>query len=179
MKIKNILRELQYYLSIRQIGKTTLLKKGIDEYPYYHWIVVPTIEYGRNIISPVNKLHNLVSLDNLEKIRTTHQAMIIDQEANLEIFNRSLEEIEKLEFQVMKRKVWLDTLTKITSRYESQYYKLQSHMMLGDTIRFWELRKLWEFHQTRNTIVKSMLAEYMDTTTAFKTLQSLINTEQK
>jgi hypothetical protein len=96
MKIKEILKELQHYLSIRQTGKTTLLKKGINEYPYYHWIVVPTIDYGKSITIPSNKLHNLVTLNDLQKVRGTHQAMIIDQEANLQIFSMALDAIQRL-----------------------------------------------------------------------------------
>lgn len=138
-KIKDILRELQYYLSIRKTGKTTLLKKGVDEYPFYHWIVVPTMEYGNNIITPSNKLHKLVSLNNLKNIRSTQQAMIIDQEANLEIFSKALFEIEKLEEQNQKQNSLMHEIIDLAEMYQNDLHEIQSHMMNGLRIPFWNI----------------------------------------
>lgn len=138
-KIKDILKELQYYLSIRKTGKTTLLKKGVDEYPFYHWILVPNIEYGKNIITPSNKLHKLVSLNNLENIRGTHQAMIIDQEANLQIFSMALSEIEKLEEQNQKQNGLMHEITDLAEMYQDDLHQIQNHMMDGLRIPFWNI----------------------------------------
>jgi hypothetical protein len=138
-KIKDILRELQYYLSIRKIGKTTLLKKGVDDYPFYHWIVVPTIEYGKNIITPSNKLHKLVSLNSLENIRGTQQAMIIDQEANLQIFSMALSEIEQLEEQNRKQNGFMHEITDLAEMYQNDLHQIQNHMLDGLQIPFWNI----------------------------------------
>lgn len=138
-KIKDILRELQYYLSIRKTGKTTLLKKGVDEYPFYHWIVVPNIEYGNNIITPSNKLHKLVSLNNLENIRGTQQAMIIDQEANLQIFSMALSEIEKLEVQNQKQNGLMHEITDLAEMYQDDLHQIQHHLLDGLRIPFWNI----------------------------------------
>lgn len=139
MKIKDILRELQYYLSIRQTGKTTLLKKGVDEYPFYHWIVVPNIKYGENIITPSNKLHKLVSLDNLQPIRGTHQAMIIDQEANLQIFQMAFWEIQRLEDESKQKTNLAHEIAELAEMYQDDLHQIQHHLLDGLRIPFWNI----------------------------------------
>ena len=177
MKIKEILKELQYYLSIRQTGKTTLLKKGINEYPYYHWIVVPTIEYGKNITIPSNKLHKLVSLNNLQNVRGTHQAMIIDQEANLEIFTKSLEEIERLEIESDRKTKLSHEIVDLTEMFQNDLILLQNNMMDGLRIPFWNLFARWEHRNRSFELAKSILDNGKRYTQKFKEIKSYYNFE--
>jgi hypothetical protein len=143
-KIKNILKQLSYYLSIRQTGKTTLLKKGIDEYPYYHWIVVPKLEYAKHMVSPSNKLHNLVTLNNLTPLVGTKQAMIIDQEANLQIFQMALDEIQRLEDDSNGKNELLHQIVDLVEMYQNDLHQIQNHMLDGLRIPFWDLKGKWE-----------------------------------
>jgi hypothetical protein len=140
--IKDILSELQYYLSIRQTGKTTLLKKGVDEYPHYHWIVVPKIKYGRDIVDTKNnKLHKLVSLNNLQNIRGTHQAMIIDQEANLQIFNMTLSEFDRLEDTIKSRDNTISELYNLYDSNSSNLNELKEYLLESNSIKWWQFGK--------------------------------------
>jgi len=183
MKIKEILRELQYYLSIRQTGKTTLLKKGIDEYPYYHWIVVPTIEYGKKMIIPSNKLHKLVSLDDIgsgngSKIRGTQQAMIIDQEANLQIFTKSLQEIERLEQQNLKYAELVSDITDLGESYQTDLHEIQNHIMEGLRIPFWNLKRKWEYRNKSIKLAKYGIEKSKDYSRKFDKLKSYFPLEK-
>jgi hypothetical protein len=138
-KIKNILKNLSYYLSIRQTGKTTLLKKGVDEYPYYHWIVVPNLNYAKHIVTPSNKLHNLVTLDTLDKLVGTKQAMIIDQQANLQIFQMALDEIHRLEIESDMKTKLAHEIVDLLEMYQDDLHKLQHHFLDGLIIPFWDV----------------------------------------
>jgi hypothetical protein len=177
MKIKEILKELQYYLSIRQTGKTTLLKKGIDEYPYYHWIVVPTIEYGKKMVIPSNKLHNLVSLNNLQKVRGTHQAMIIDQEANLQIFSMALDEIHRLENESDTKTKLSHEIVDLTEMYQDDLHKIQHHMLDGMRIPFWNLVEQWKHRKRSFELAKYILDNGKRYTQKFKEIKSYYNFE--
>jgi hypothetical protein len=177
MKIKEILKELQYYLSIRQTGKTTLLKKGINEYPYYHWIVVPTIGYGKSITIPSNKLHNLVTPNDLQKVRGTHQAMIIDQEANLQIFSMALDEIQRLEDESDRKTKLSHEIVDLTEMYQDDLHKIQHHIMDGLRIPFWNLMEQWKYRKRSIELAKYILDNGKRYTQKFKEIKSYYNFE--
>jgi hypothetical protein len=177
MKIKEILRELQYYLSIRQTGKTTLLKEGVDNYSKYHWIVVPTTTYGEKLFDRRNKLHQLVSLNNLQKLRGTQQAMIIDQEANLQIFSMALDKIEKLEDESDRKTKLSHEIVDLTELYQDDLHRLQNHMMDGLRIPFWNLMEQWRYRKRSIELAKSILDNGKRYTQKFKEIKSYYNFE--
>jgi hypothetical protein len=177
MKIKEILKELQHYLSIRQTGKTTLLKKGINEYPYYHWIVVPTIDYGKSITIPSNKLHNLVTLNDLQKVRGTHQAMIIDQEANLQIFSMALDAIQRLEDESDRKTKLSHEIVDLTEMFQDDLHKIQKHMMDGLRIPFWNLVEQWKYRKRSIELMDYLLDNGKRYTQKFKEIKSYYNFE--
>jgi hypothetical protein len=177
MKIKDILRELQYYLSIRRTGKTTLLKKGIDEYPYYHWIVVPTIEYGKTMVIPSNKLHKLVSLDDIgsgngSKIRGTHQAMIIDQEANLQIFQMAFGEIQRLEDESVEKTKLAHEIAKLVEMYQDDLHKLQNHFLNGLKISCWNLFESYRYKKKSIELMDYTISNNKRYSEQFKRIKS-------
>lgn len=178
MKIKEILRELQYYLSIRQTGKTALLKNGIDEYPKYHWIVVPNIEYGVKVLAnPSNKLHQLVFLYNLQNLRGTQQAMIIDQEANLQIFSMALDEIQRLEIKSDRKTKLSHEIVDLTEMFQDDLHKIQHHMVDGLSIPFWNLVEQWKYRKRSIKVAKSILDNGKRYTQKFKEIKSYYNFE--
>jgi hypothetical protein len=178
MKIKEILKELQYYLSIRQTGKTALLKNGIDEYPKYHWIVVPNIEYGVKVLAnPSNKLHQLVSLYNLQNLRGTQQAMIIDQEANLQIFSMALDEIHRLETESNRTTKLSHEIVDLTEMFQYDMHKLQHHIMDGLRIPFWNLMEQWKYRKRSIELVDYLLSNGKKYTQKFKEIKSTYNFE--
>jgi hypothetical protein len=177
MKIKEILRELQYYLSIRQTGKTTLLKEGVDNYSKYHWIVVPTIAYGEKLFDRRNKLHQLVSLNNLQKLRGTQQAMIIDQEANLQIFSMALDEIHRLETESDRKTKLSHEIVDLTEMFQDDLHKIQNHMMDGLGIPFWNLVEQWRYRKRSIEVAKYILDNSKRYTQKFKEIKSYYNFE--
>jgi hypothetical protein len=177
MKIKEILRELQYYLSIRQTGKTTLLKEGVDNYSKYHWIVVPTIGYGEKLFDRRNKLHQLVTIDTLKKVRGTQQAMIIDQQANLEIFSMSLDAIQRLEDESDRKTKLSHEIVDLTEMFQYDLHKIQNHMMDGLRIPFWNLVEQWKYRKRSIELAKYILDNGKRYTQKFKEIKSYYNFE--
>jgi hypothetical protein len=177
MKIKEILRELQYYLSIRQTGKTTLLKEGVDNYSKYHWIVVPTIGYGEKLFDRRNKLHQLVTIDTLKKVRGTQQAMIIDQEANLQIFSMALDEIHRLETESNRTTKLSHEIVDLTEMFQYDMHKLQHHIMDGLRIPFWNLMEQWKYRKRSIELVDYLLSNGKKYTQKFKEIKSTYNFE--
>jgi hypothetical protein len=155
--VKEILKQLQYHLSIRQIGKTTLLKVGVDDYPKYHCIVVPNIEYARRTFNPINKLHNFVSLNNLENLRGTNQPMIIDQEANREIFKMVLYEFDDLDNIIQTKDNIITTLTSTKDKYYSDLCELKSHLSEGYQIHWWQFKKRKQHKLKQVELLKSIV----------------------
>lgn len=172
MKIKNILRELQYYLLIRQTGKTTLLKNGIDNYPRYHWVVVPTLEYADSIVDKNNKLQRPVAIDNITKIRGTHQAMIIDQEANLLIFSRALDEIDRLESETSYYLKTSHEIVDLTQLYQSDLHKMQIHIMTGLQIPWWNIFQKWKHRKETILLVDYIMGQRHRYDEHFKKIKS-------
>jgi hypothetical protein len=174
--IRKILKELEQYLSIRGVGKTTLLKDGVDEYNRYHWIVVPTIEYGHKMFGRDNKLHNYVTLNNLtNNLRGTSQAMVIDQEANLQIFKMALNEIDKLDTEIEMINRIRNSLLDLIGLYQSDSHALQNHIMCEMQIKWWEFSKRW-FHRKSTKLLMELIQEnskrYSD---IFNQISELIN----
>lgn len=172
MDIKNILKNLSYYLSIRQTGKTTLLKKGVDEYPYYHWIVVPNLDYAKEIVTPSNKLHNLVTLDTLDRLVGTKQAMIIDQEANLQIFQMALDEIHRLELEGDRKNKLAHEIVDLLEMYQNDLHQMQNHMLDGLRIPFWNLKAKWKHRKKSIELVSYTIERGKDYADGFKKIKS-------
>lgn len=172
MDIKNILKNLSYYLSIRQTGKTTLLKKGVDEYPYYHWIVVPNLDYAKQIVTPSNKLHNLVTLDTLDRLVGTKQAMIIDQQANLQIFQMALDEIHRLEMDSDMKNKLAHEIVDLLEMYQNDLHQMQNHMLDGLRIPFWNLKAKWKHRKKSNELVSYTIERGKEYAEGFKKIKS-------
>jgi hypothetical protein len=154
------------------------LKNGIDEYSKYHWIVVPTIEYGMKVLAnPSNKLHNLVSLNNLQKVRGTSQAMIIDQEANLQIFSMALDEIQRLEDESDRKTKLSHEIVDLTEMFQDDMHKLQHHIMDGLRIPFWNLVEQWKYRKRSIELAKYILDNGKRYTQKFKEIKSYYNFE--
>lgn len=172
MDIKNILKNLSYYLSIRQTGKTTLLKKGVDEYPYYHWIVVPNLDYAKQIVTPSNKLHNLVTIDTLDRLVGTKQAMIIDQQANLQIFQMALDEIHRLEMDIDRKNKLAHEIVDLLEMYQDDLHQMQNHMLDGLRIPFWNLNAKWKHRKKSIELVSYTIERGKDYADGFKKIKS-------
>lgn len=170
--IKNILKQLSYYLSVRQTGKTTLLKRGVDEYPYNHWIVVPKLEYAKHMISPSNKLHNLVTFDTLDRLVGTKHAMIIDQEANLQIFQMALDEIHRLEMDGDRKNKLAHEIVDLLEIYQDDLHQTRNHILDGLKIPLWNLKARWKYRKKSIELVSYTIKRDKEYTEGFKKIKS-------
>lgn len=171
-KIKNILKQLSHYLSIRQTGKTELLRTGTDEYSKYHWIVVPNLNHAKQIVTPSNKLHNLVTLNTLDRLVGTKQAMIIEQEANLQIFQMALDEIHRLEVESDRKTKLAHEIVGLLEMYQDDLHQIQNHMLDGLRIPFWDLKAKWKHRKKSNELVSYTIERSKDYAEGFKKIKS-------
>jgi len=94
MKIQKKLEELlQYYMSTRNIGHTTLLKEGSKHYNKEFFVLSLHIkDCGYLELKP----QQVISLENLDKLRGHDKPLIIDNGAMIELLGDALMKIEGL-----------------------------------------------------------------------------------
>jgi len=95
MEIKRVLEELNaYYLTTRQAGHTTLMKRGISNYERKKLVMVHNMSYGRDLRIPKNEI---VTLNSLDRLRGNDLPLVIDNSTLTTIFRESLSEYTRLE----------------------------------------------------------------------------------
>lgn len=111
MKIKDKLKTLcNYYNFTRKVGHTTLLRKGTDNFEEDKLILA----YNKHCHTHLNQPpDNVVSLSNLNSLRDKRTPLVIDNDALSMILADSLNEIERLEAEIIKYKRALAVFTDI------------------------------------------------------------------
>lgn len=95
MKVKEKLRSLlTYYETSRQIGHTTLMKIGTNNYEKEKLVLSYNMSHGDNLGF---KRNEIVSWQNLERLCGHRKPMVIDNWTLSVILSDTLKEIEKLE----------------------------------------------------------------------------------
>lgn len=109
MKIKEKLKILyNYYNFTRKVGHTSLLKIGIDNFKDDKIVLVGLNRCCTYINESIN---NVISLNSLNKLIGKNLPMAIDNDALSIILNESINEIEKLEQEIVKYKMALRIFT--------------------------------------------------------------------
>ena len=93
--LTQMLATISYSLSLRGIGKTTLLKKGADGYPDNFLLITRTLAQANKITT--NPKCMPLPLDSLERIRGNRYPILIDHEALLYIVSQVQYRISDLE----------------------------------------------------------------------------------
>ncbi len=174
MEIKKILEELQQYLSLRQTGKTSLLKSGIDNYDRNHFVLVPTVEYGNKVLGTTKSksIQKLVTFVNLNKLKGSNYPLIIDQEANLQIFSMALDKIQHLEMESDRKTKLSHEILDLAEMFQDDLHKIQNHMMDGLMIPFWNLAEQWRHRKRLIVLADYILSNSKKYTQKFKEIKS-------
>lgn len=114
-KIKEI---LQYYLVNRNIGHTTLLKHGIDNFGYYDQKFFVLCRSMGDYIFLSTKSKNIVSWNNIEKLRGYNRPLAIDNGAMIELLSESLSELSKIETLEKQNKELLKKVDELKTNLE-------------------------------------------------------------
>ena len=95
MDIERVLEELSaYFVSSRQVGHTTLMKRGTSNFEQKKRVIVHNMSYGRDLGVPKNEI---VTLNSLERLRGCDLPLAIDNCSLTTIFTKSLERYRQLE----------------------------------------------------------------------------------
>jgi hypothetical protein len=121
-----------YINEIRGKGKTSLLKKGIDDYDKSFHLLTVNKEMGKNITK--NKKCNIVTLNSLDNLRGSDKPLIIDQEA-----------IAQLSFDTAKylkdHSEVLDHIMSVSEQYQSAYHEYVRLTLEYMSTEWWQFKK--------------------------------------
>lgn len=142
-KLGNIHLQLYSYINeVRGKGKTSLLKKGIDNYDKSFLLLTVNQSMAKDLTK--NKKCKVVTLNSIEKIIGSDKPIVIDQEA-----------IAKLSFETAKtlknQTEMLDHLMSLTEQYQSAYHEYVKIALEYLDTEWWQFRK-------RSRLAKQMLA---------------------
>ena len=118
MEIKRVLLELTaYYLSSRQVGHTTLMKRGVSNYERKKLVLVHNMSYGRDLGVPKNET---ITPNSLDRLRGCDVPLAIDNGTLSEIFRTSLDAHCRLEEEKDKIKQQRDDASRLAYRRETE-----------------------------------------------------------
>ena len=97
MNIREVLQTIDaYYQTSRQVGHTTLMKRGISNYEHRKLVMVHNMSYGRDLRVRNNEL---VTPNSLDRLRGNDLPLVIDNGVLSEIFREAFQEYTRLESQ--------------------------------------------------------------------------------
>jgi len=103
MKIEKKLETLlQYYLSTRNAGHTTLMREGTTHYDRPFFILVHHTEYGKNL--NYGNIKDIISYQNLDKLIGHSRPLAIDNGVMAELLADALMRIEALKDEIEELK---------------------------------------------------------------------------
>jgi hypothetical protein len=130
MNIKKKLETLlQYYLTTRQVGHTTLMKEGTNHYDKPFFVLCHSMVHGESLGFDVT---NTISYGNPDKLRGHNRPLVIDNGVIPEILSDALMRIETLEeenekLRKMSQTILVgpnDELWKAAEKYKKQVDRL-------------------------------------------------------
>ena len=121
-----------YVNEVRGKGKTSLLKKGIDDYDKSFHLLTVNKEMGKTLTN--NKKCNIVTLHSLDNLRGSDKPLIIDQEA-----------IAQLSFDTAKhlkdQSEILDHTLSMSERYQNAYHEYVRLTLEYMSTEWWQFKK--------------------------------------
>lgn len=121
-----------YITEVRGKGKTSLLKKGIDDYDKSFHLLTVNREMGKNLTK--NKKCNIITLNSIDNLRGSDKPLIIDQEA-----------IAQLSFDTAKylkdQSVLLDHIMSVSEQYQTAYHEYVRLTLEYMSTEWWQFKK--------------------------------------
>jgi hypothetical protein len=145
----NIKEKLNFLISIfskREIGNTTLIKKGIDNYDRPFRVISHSLSFSKEVIGD-SKFGNPLTITRTGSIASKGPA-VLDHQLLCSIASESLEEIEKLEELSEKSSKFMNSVMVMSERYQERCHNIEDI-----TLELW-LCPWWNFNLKRKLIKK-------------------------
>lgn len=178
---KNTLRDILSNLSLRQSGKTSLLKAGIDNYDKPFWVLVPTLKYGDAALKTQNKNQKLISINNLSSLKGSKYPLIIDQESLVILFNDILNHTDFLETtlnsEMASKHSLAMELVELAAMYQDDSHRMEKHILNGLKIPFWNFIKKINHRNKSISLIKESARRHKKYMDKFKKIKKVYNIE--
>ena len=124
MDIKQVLEELTaYYLTSRQVGHTTLMKRGTSNYEQKKLVMVHNMSYGRDLGLLKNEV---VSLHSLDRLRGSDLPLAIDNGTLTTIFTMSLDRFTQFEEEIKRVIMERERMRALAYEHENTINKMRA-----------------------------------------------------
>jgi len=124
MDIKQVLEELTaYYLTSRQVGHTTLMKRGTSNYEQKKLVMVHNMSYGRDLGLLKNEV---VSLHSLDRLRGSDLPLAIDNGTLTTIFTMSLDRFTQFEEEIKRVIMERERMRSLAYEHENTINKMRA-----------------------------------------------------
>ena len=133
--LENVLMSIK----TRMTGKTSLIKKGIDNYDKPFWVYVRTIKEGRQLTTNPNA--QFITPSTTEKLRGSRLPIIVEQEGMLDLFKENEELTKYLKYLADSRYRVCHELFDLVDLYQERAHKLESLLLDGLHIKWYEFKK--------------------------------------
>jgi AAA+ ATPase superfamily predicted ATPase len=148
MKIKEKLNFLISVFNRRQIGNTTLIKKGIDNYDRPFGVVSHNLSFSKEVIGE-SKFGNPLTITRTGSIVGSKTPVIIDHHLLHSIASESLEQIQNLEERVEKSSKFMNSVMVMSERYQKRCHNIEDI-----ALELW-LCPWWNFPLKRKLVEKA------------------------
>jgi hypothetical protein len=148
MKIKEKLTFLIDVFSRRQVGNTTLLKTGINNYDKPFNVVSHSLHYSKELIGD-SKFGNPLAFSKTGSAIGSKNPVIIDHHLLGLIASESLDEIQKLEDRVEKSSDFMNRIMVMSERYQKRCHNIEDI-----ALELW-LCPWWNFGLKRKLVEKA------------------------
>ena len=125
MDIKRVLETLNaYYETTRQVGHTTLMKRGISNYERKKLVMVHNMSYGRDLRIPKNEI---VTLNSLDRLRGNDLPLAIDNGTLTTIFTMSLDRFTQFEEEIKRVIMERERMRSLAYEHENTINKMRAN----------------------------------------------------
>ena len=117
---RKLIELTSYYHTTRQVGHTTLMRQGTDNFEDKKLVLVVNTSHGKDLRIPKDEM---VTLNSLVRLRGQHRPLIIDNGALMTIFDDTLNEVRYFEHEKDVEKIRAGMLQKEINTMRKQPFK--------------------------------------------------------
>ena len=135
-----LLRIFRKLLGLREVGNTTLMKKGTENYDREFYVVSNSLDYSKEIVG-ASKYGNVVTMNNVEKLNGISSPVLIDHHLVAFVLANAIEKMDRNEEEMERMKKVIDKLMSIAEYYQDRSHKTEDLTIELLTCKWWQFSK--------------------------------------